>query len=332
MTKISFPGLGIDSFTVDPVAFELPIFGGISVRWYGIIITLGIVLAFLYCIYRIKREQISFDDLLDITLFTVIFGVIGARLYYVIMEWDSYDSFYDRIAIWNGGLAIYGGIIAGGLTVFILCKRKKIPFLKMFDVAAPAVMIGQILGRWGNFMNGEAYGYEVPQGSPLYFIRMGLSPSEEYGYTMHYFHPTFLYESLWNLVGFIIINLLYKKKKFDGQIFLMYISWYGFGRMFIEGLRTDSLMIGDTIRVSQLVAFLCFAVGVTLLSIKLIQLRKNKHIVSTVSNTTIENTDSSEFRLEETSAESKHTETSKKTSFPPTDETNSSNTNNSNNS
>ena len=274
MTTISFPGIGIDAFTVDSVAFTLPIFGGISIRWYALIIMCGIVSAFLYCTYRIRQENISFDDLLDMTLFGVIFGVIGARAYYVIMKWDSYDSFYDRIALWNGGLAIYGGIIAGGLTVFILCKRKKIPFLKMFDVAAPAVMLGQILGRWGNFMNGEAYGYEISEGSPLYFIRMGLSPTKEFGYSMHYFHPTFLYESLWNLIGFIIINIIYKKKKFDGQIFFLYISWYGFGRMFIEGLRTDSLMIGETIRVSQLVAFLCFAVGVTFLVINLIRSKK----------------------------------------------------------
>ena len=275
MKTIAFPGLGIESFNLNSVAFTIPVFGGISIRWYGIIITIGIILAFLYCTYRIKQEGVSFDDLLDITLFAVVFGVLGARLYYVLMSLDSYHSFYDVIAIWEGGLAIYGAIIAGGLTVFVICKRKKIPFLKMFDVASPAVMIGQILGRWGNFFNGEAHGCEVFEDSPLYFIRMGLLPNEESRYQMHYFHPTFLYESLWNLIGFVLINVLYKKKKFDGQIFLMYITWYGFGRMLIEGLRTDSLYIG-VFRVSQVVGFLCFTIGGVLLIVNLVKARNKR--------------------------------------------------------
>ena len=271
MTTISFPSLGIDTFSVDPVAFTIPIFGGISVRWYALIIMCGIILAFLYCAYRTKQENILFDDLLDMMLFGVPIGIIGARIYYVIMKWDTYDGFWDRIAIWNGGIAIYGAIIAGGITVFLVCRHKKIPFFKMADIAAPAVMIGQILGRWGNFINGEAHGYAVAEGSPLYFIRMGLSHGSG---AMHYYHPTFLYESLWNLMGFVIINALYKKKKFDGQLFLMYVSWYGFGRMWIEGLRTDSLMIGNTVRVSQLVAFLCFIIGTALLVLGFIGVKK----------------------------------------------------------
>ncbi len=268
--NISFPGIGIDPFSVSKEAFAIG--ENISVRWYGILITFGIILAILYCTYRSKHEGISFDDLLDMAIFTVIFAVIGARLYYVLTSLDQYDSLLDAIAIWNGGLAIYGAIIAGAITIFFVCKRKKINVMKAYDMVCPAVMIGQIIGRWGNFFNGEAHGTQVLENSALYFIRMGLSYGE--GSQIRYFyHPTFLYESLWNLVGFIIINSLYKKKKFDGQIFLMYITWYGFGRMLIEGLRTDSLYVG-VFRISQVVGFLCFVAGAVLLIMNFLKVRK----------------------------------------------------------
>lgn len=265
MVNISFPGIGIDQFSVNPVAFELPIFGGLEVRWYGLIICTGIILAMLYCYFRSKQEGITTDDLLDMAIYTIIFGIIGARIYYVLFSLDQYDSLIDAIAIWEGGIAIYGAIIAGALTIYVICKIKKIYFAKAFDMVAPAVMIGQILGRWGNFFNGEAHGGEVLESEFLYFIRMGLSHGEG-SRIVYYYHPTFLYESLWNLVGFIIINSLYKKKKFDGQIVLMYATWYGFGRMLIEGLRTDSLYIG-VFRISQIVGFVCFVVGAILLTL-----------------------------------------------------------------
>lgn len=262
MVNISFPGIGIDAFSVSKIAFTIPIGEGISVRWYGLIITMGILLAILYASYRAKQEGIIFDDLLDMAIFAVIFSIIGARVYYVIFSLDKYDSLLDMIAIWNGGLAIYGAIIAGAITLFLVCKHKKISFYKTLDMAAPAVMIGQIVGRWGNFFNGEAHGTEILPDEFLYFIRMGLSFGSNT--ISRFYHPTFLYESLWNLVGFIIINALYKKKKFDGQIVLMYITWYGFGRMLIEGLRTDSLMLG-VFRVSQIIGFACFVAGAVLL-------------------------------------------------------------------
>ncbi len=273
MITVSFPGFGIQDFTLSPVAFSLPIFGGLEVRWYGIIITLGIILAFTYTALRAKQEGIVFDDVLDIAIFTVIFGIVGARLYYVLTSLDKYHSFYEMIAIWEGGLAIYGAIIAGAVTVILVCRHKKIKFLKMFDATALGVMIGQILGRWGNFFNGEAYGEEVMEGSLFYFARMGLIPNINSNFRMYYFHPTFLYESVWNLCGFILINALYKKKKFDGQVFLMYISWYGFGRMLIDGLRTDSLYVG-VFRISQVVGFVCFVVGTLLLVLGLIKARR----------------------------------------------------------
>ena len=259
MVTVSFPGLGIGEISFNKIAFSL--FGTIEVRWYGIIMVTGIILAFLYAYYRSKHEGVSFDDLLDYAIFTVLSGIVGARLYYVITSGQKY-TFGEIFAIWNGGIAIYGAIIGGATALLCVSLYKKIKWQKVFDMVCPGVMIGQIVGRWGNFFNGEAYGESPAEDSLLYFMRMELRHE---GWSNSYIcQPTFLYESLWNLVGFLIINALYKKKKFDGQVFLMYITWYGFGRMFIEGLRTDSLMVG-TFRISQVVAFLCFIVGLALL-------------------------------------------------------------------
>ena len=260
---ISFPGLGIGEFEVNPTAFK--VFGH-PVMWYGILITVGMLCGFLtaYLLAK-KKEHIKLDDLLDLAIFTIIFAMIGSRLYYVIMEFDSYrgatlwETFKNVIAVWNGGLAIYGGVIAGAATVFVVAKVKKIKPAKLFDLVAPAVIIGQVIGRWGNFINGEAHG-----GITENFLRMGICTGSE---VVKYYHPTFLYESLWNLIGFVILLLLYRKKKFDGQIALSYLIWYGFGRFFIEGLRTDSLYLfksawGETVRVSQVVAAICVIGGI----------------------------------------------------------------------
>ena len=278
---VSFPGIGIEDFTVDSVAFTLP-FGenGFPVMWYGVIIALGMVLAVAYTYYRCRQQNISGDDVFDIAIFTVLFGIIGARLYYVLFKLENFNSLADVFDIRGGGLAIYGGVIAGALTIFIICKFiKKISWRKFFDSVAPGIMIAQAMGRWGNFFNGEAYGSIVEEGSPLYFIRMGLLPNMDSYTTMYYYHPTFLYESLWNIIGFILINVFYKTKKFDGQIALYYFIWYGFGRMFIEGLRTDSLYIGNTgIRVSQLLGLLLWVVGVGLLVYGLVKTKKNNEL------------------------------------------------------
>lgn len=271
MTTVSFPGIGIGEFKINPVAFRI---GSLEVRWYGIIIVTGIILAFLYCAYRSKQEGISFDDLLDFAIFTVPMAIIGARAYYVLTSLDEYSSFLEMIAIWNGGIAIYGAIIAGAITILVVCRVKKYSLnkmLKFFDSVAPAVMIGQIVGRWGNFCNGEAHGGIIPEDSWLYFIRMGLGNDS----IQQFVHPTFLYESLWNLVGFCIIHFLYKKKKFDGQVVLMYLTWYGFGRMLIEGLRTDSLYIG-VFRISQVVGFLCFVICGILLIVGLVKAHRKE--------------------------------------------------------
>jgi phosphatidylglycerol:prolipoprotein diacylglycerol transferase len=261
-TTVSFPGIGIGEVSFDRVAIE--IFGK-PIYWYGIFIMLGILAAFTHAYLRCKQEGIKTDDILDVGIFTVIFGVIGARLYYVLTTFKehSYDSFLDVIAVWEGGLAIYGGIIAGATAVVVTALYKKINPLKVTDTVAPGVGLAQAIGRWGNFMNGEAYGYEVAEGSILYPFRMGLI-SDYTDDVMKFYHPTFLYESLWNIVGFVLITLLYRKKKFNGQVTLMYFAWYGFGRMFIEGLRADSLYVGP-FRISQVIGALCFLVGTALL-------------------------------------------------------------------
>ena len=267
MHYVSFPGLGIESFGLKQSAFTL---FGVDIMWYGILITAGMILAYFYGLTRAKIEGVKSDDITDLTLFLVIFGVIGARLYYLIFNLDAYIV-NDRGSTWNnivetlkgmvsvrsGGLAIYGGIIAGFFTALAVAKVKKIRFPVLLDILAPCVMIGQIVGRWGNFVNVEAYGRttDLPW-------RMGVG----LGGGAPYVHPTFLYESLWNLVGFILIAVFYKKKKFHGQVFLFYAIWYGAGRAFIEGLRTDSLYLGP-IRISQLVSAVICAAGIILMVI-----------------------------------------------------------------
>ena len=275
MNYISFPGLGIGPFHVDSTAFTV---FGIKIAWYGIIICVGLILGVLYSIYRAKKnEGIKTDTVIDLAFFLVIFGVIGARLYYVIFKFGDYivknddgsfnlgKTLLSMINIREGGLAIYGAIIAGFLTILVFAKIKKIGFLKILDFVSPAVMIGQIVGRWGNFFNMEAYGSEttLPWRMGLHFSNFRNPDISEIMARSVYVHPTFLYESLWNLIGFIIINIFYKKKKYDGQIFFMYIAWYGFGRFFVEWLRTDSLMLG-VFRVSQIVGALTFICGVVL--------------------------------------------------------------------
>lgn len=255
----------------------------ITIRWYGLIIVIGMISAFAYVVYRAKQHQIKFDDLLDVGLFTILFGVLGARLYWVFF-YGNVDSFYDVIAVWNGGLAIYGGIIGGVLAIFFTCRHKKMKFLPLADMAGPGVMLAQAMGRWGNFFNGEAHGGIVEEGSALYFLRMGLYPNDIQGVSgMAYVHPTFLYESLWNILGFVLINVFYKKKKFDGEVALWYFAWYGFGRMLIEGLRTDSLMLGP-FRISQVVGLVCFIAGTALVIAGRIYYGKKQKVTADISN------------------------------------------------
>lgn len=279
--QVSFPGLGIEAFTLNKVAFEV---FGLEVRWYGVCIMLGIIFAFCYGMYRSRQEGYTHDDILDVGLYTVVAGVLGARLYYIFMKPEIYfradrtlwQNLGEMANIRGGGLAIYGGIIAGALAIILFCVIKKKDFRRLLDLAAPGVMFAQAMGRWGNFFNGEAHGGIVTEGHPLYFLRMGLYPNDLGTPTMAYVHPTFLYESLWNILGFVLINaFVYRNKKFNGQVALTYLAWYGFGRMLIESLRTDSLYLGNTsIRVSQLVGFLCFVICTGLIVYMLVRVHK----------------------------------------------------------
>lgn len=261
---ISFPGLGIEAFEVNPVAVSI---FGYDIMWYGIIITLAMVVGFFVAKHNAKFENIKNDDVLDLAIFLIIFSMVGARLYYVLMKLESFDSFLDVINVRRGGLAVFGGVGAGALTVFIVSKVKKIATGKMFDMVAPGLIIGQVIGRWGNFMNAEAHGGETKLPWRMGIQYAGSSVTK-------YYHPTFLYESLWNLIGFILMMIFYKKKKFNGQHAIFYMIWYGFGRFFIEGLRTDSLyfmksVFGETIRVSQVVGAVIFVVGIISMAIGL---------------------------------------------------------------
>ncbi|MBQ8310043.1 MAG: prolipoprotein diacylglyceryl transferase [Clostridia bacterium] len=287
-TIVSFPGLGIEEMELNKVAFSL--FGKLEVRWYGIFITCGIILAFLYAMWRGKRERVVADDVIDIGILTVVLGVIGARLYYVLTTFNDgyhhYEGFIDVIAVWQGGLAIYGGIIGGAIGVIIVTLWKKINTFKVMDMILPGVMIAQAIGRWGNFFNGEAYGYAIADTTKYYFFNSEYTLPSGEGTLFHtlrmglggaaFYHPTFLYECVWNVIGFILLNIFYKHKKFHGQIALLYCTWYGFGRMLIEGLRTDSLYIyGTTLRISQCLGLVCFVVGGILLTVLWIRNRHN---------------------------------------------------------
>ena len=262
-STVSFPGLGIGEFDLNRVAFTL---FGREIAWYALFIVAGMIAAVIYTTVQAKKIGVTFDDIIDFALFTIPIGVVGARLYYVLSELDQYDTFIDVINISEGGLAIYGGIIAGGLTVLCVSIYKKINFLALADCVAPGVLLAQGIGRWGNFMNGEAFGAQTD-----WFCRMGLDNPltyDTFGTTeMVYVHPCFLYESLWNLLGVLVVYLFGKfiHKKYDGQQFLMIFAWYGFGRFFIEGLRTDSLyfmkdVLGETIRVSQILGAIIFII------------------------------------------------------------------------
>ena len=251
---ISFPWL---NFQWDP-ARNLSI-GPLSIHLYGLVIALGLVLAVLYGCKRSKEFGISADDITDGVLWIVPFAILCARLYYCVFSWDTYrDNPISMLYIWQGGLAIYGGVLGAILGVAVFCHFKKIRLPALLDLVALGFLIGQSIGRWGNFFNREAFGAATES-----FFRMGLYNTVTGAW--EYYHPTFLYESLWNAVGFAGLHFLSKKRKYDGQIALGYAAWYGLGRAFIEGLRTDSLYWGP-FRVSQLLAAAsCFAAVIALL-------------------------------------------------------------------
>ena len=250
---ISFPMLG-ENFVINPPSYFT--IGSFKIYFYGVIIALGFLLAIIYTARYCRRVGMRMDDIYDLIIFAVPSAIIGARLYYVIFNYSLYaGDFWSIFRIRDGGLAIYGGVIGAVIAMFFRCRRKKISFAGALDAASFGLLIGQSVGRWGNFFNREAFGYETDV-----FCRMGLTlPGQETVYV----HPTFLYESLWNLVGLIVLhNVCKRHRRYGGQFFLLYLAWYGLGRTFIEGLRTDSLwLIPGVIRVSQLLAAASFVVA-----------------------------------------------------------------------
>ena len=244
---ISFPGLGIE--INPPRGFQI---GSMSIYFYGVIIAFGLLLAVLYGLKRSSQFGLKEDDILDGVLGIVPLSIIFARAYYCIFSWaDFKDNPIEVLYIWNGGIAIYGAVIGAALGVILFSLIKKVKLAAVLDLVAISFLIGQFIGRWGNFFNREAFGTETDV-----FIRMGI------GSTYH--HPTFLYESLWNVVGFVLLHFLSKHRRYDGQMALGYAAWYGLGRTFIEGLRTDSLYWGN-FRVSQLLAAVtCFVASIIL--------------------------------------------------------------------
>ena len=261
MTVIDFPGLGLH-FEIDKIALRLPIFTG-GIRWYAIFILTGILLGAVVAIGEYKKKGGDPDHFYNLLLWGMPVSIITARLYYVIFSLDSYrENPTDIFKIWEGGIAIYGAIIGAAIVLVMYCRKRKLSIPFHCDFIAFGFMIGQIIGRWGNFVNGEAYGR--PTDLPWRMIVNGVVA-----------HPTFLYESLWNLVGFIIIWSFRNKNSFDGKSACFYLIWYGLGRAWIELLRTDSLMLGS-MRVSTLLSVVITVTG--LVSFFIIRRSQNKKL------------------------------------------------------
>ncbi|COX18911.1 prolipoprotein diacylglyceryl transferase [Staphylococcus aureus] len=253
--------MGIVFNYIDPVAFNL---GPLSVRWYGIIIAVGILLGYFVAQRALVKAGLHKDTLVDIIFYSALFGFIAARIYFVIFQWPYYaENPSEIIKIWHGGIAIHGGLIGGFIAGVIVCKVKNLNPFQIGDIVAPSIILAQGIGRWGNFMNHEAHGGSVSRA----FLEQLHLPNfiiENMYINGQYYHPTFLYESIWDVAGFIILVNIRKHLKL-GETFFLYLTWYSIGRFFIEGLRTDSLMLTSNIRVAQLVSILLILISKSLI-------------------------------------------------------------------
>ncbi|WP_241373667.1 prolipoprotein diacylglyceryl transferase [Staphylococcus aureus] len=253
--------MGIVFNYIDPVAFNL---GPLSVRWYGIIIAVGILLGYFVAQRALVKAGLHKDTLVDIIFYSALFGFIAARIYFVIFQWPYYaENPGEIIKIWHGGIAIHGGLIGGFIAGVIVCKVKNLNPFQIGDIVAPSIILEQGIGRWGNFMNHEAHGGPVSRA----FLEQLHLPNfiiENMYINGQYYHPTFLYESIWDVAGFIILVNIRKHLKL-GETFFLYLTWYSIGRFFIEGLRTDSLMLTSNIRVAQLVSILLILISISLI-------------------------------------------------------------------
>lgn len=248
---------------IDPIAFTL---GPLKVHWYGIIMGCAFFIGTYLARYNTKRAGYDPDHILNMVVWIIPAAIICARAYYVIFEWGNYkDNLWHVFAVWEGGLAIHGGLIGGFLAGALYVRKHKLPLLLIGDLLIPSVILGQAIGRWGNFINQEAHGREV---SAAFMSHFPAFIRDQMFIGGHYYHPTFLYESLWNLVVFaLLLLMLYRFKRFDGQVLFSYMVLYSIGRFFIEGMRTDSLLIGNTLRVAQLMSLSLIVVGIILLII-----------------------------------------------------------------
>ncbi|EAC2995221.1 prolipoprotein diacylglyceryl transferase [Listeria monocytogenes] len=243
---------------LDPVAIQI---GSISVKWYGVIIASAVVIALLLALSEANKRKMDKEIIVDLLIWAIPISIISARIYYVIFEWDFYkNNLGEIVKIWHGGIAIYGALIGAVLTAIIFSRIKKISFWQLADVVAPSLIIAQAIGRWGNFMNQEAHGAETTR-SFLESLHLPDFIINQMYIDGAYYQPTFLYESLWNVFGFIVLLIIRRTKIRRGELFLGYVIWYSFGRFFIEGMRTDSLMWGD-FRVSQVLSLLLIVLSI----------------------------------------------------------------------
>jgi phosphatidylglycerol:prolipoprotein diacylglycerol transferase len=246
---------------LNPIAIDL---GPIQVHWYGLIIGFGVLLGLIIALRESERRGLDKEIFTDLILFAVPIAIISARIYYVIFQWEYYSQNPgDIIKIWNGGIAIHGALIGSVLTAIVFAKVKKVSFWKLVDIAAPSLLLGQAIGRWGNFMNQEAHGGEVTR-SFLENMHLPEFIINQMYINGTYYHPTFLYESIWNILGVIILLSLRKVNLRRGELFLTYVIWYSIGRYFIEGLRTDSLMLTESLRIAQVISMVLVVVAIAL--------------------------------------------------------------------
>ncbi|TVX81922.1 prolipoprotein diacylglyceryl transferase [Peribacillus simplex] len=247
---------------LNPIAIDL---GPIQVHWYGLIIGFGVLLGLIIALRESERRGLDKEIFTDMILFAVPIAIISARIYYVIFQWEYYSQNPgDIIKIWNGGIAIHGALIGSVLTAIVFAKVKKVSFWKLADIAAPSLLLGQAIGRWGNFMNQEAHGGEITR-SFLENMHLPEFIINQMYINGAYYHPTFLYESIWNIVGVIILLSLRKVNLRRGELFLTYVLWYSIGRFYIEGLRTDSLMLTESLRIAQVISIVLVAVAIALM-------------------------------------------------------------------
>lgn len=245
--------------TINPIAIS---FGNISIHWYGIIIALAILLGMIWINLEGKKHGFNNNFFTDLLIYVIPVAIICARLYYVMFNLDYYlPNKLEIIKIWHGGIAIHGALIGGVLTTIIFAKVRAVSFWRLVDIMAPALLFGQALGRWGNFVNQEAYGTEVAR-SFLENLHIPNFIIENMFINGTYHHPTFLYESIWNILGVILIILYRRRNPILGTTFFLYIVWYSFGRFFIEGLRTDSLLLFSSVRIAQLLSLALFFIGI----------------------------------------------------------------------